>query len=94
MSGPANVDVETGKHAPSAIVRRVSWRPAERGERTDLWRNAVAGLSGGFVSSMAMHPLDVVSTRLQVCAPVNRGTFLMCMSWNKEFAPPMFFAHV
>ena len=30
------------------------------------WTNAVAGLSGGFVSAMAMHPLDVVTTRFQV----------------------------
>ncbi|KAJ1479887.1 mitochondrial carrier domain-containing protein, partial [Baffinella frigidus] len=30
------------------------------------WTNAVAGLSGGFVSSMAMHPLDVITTRFQV----------------------------
>jgi hypothetical protein len=34
--------------------------------RAPLWRNAVAGLSGGFVSAVAMHPIDVVNTRLQV----------------------------
>ena len=35
---------------------------AQRG----LWRNAAAGVSGGFVSTMCLHPLDVVNTRLQV----------------------------
>eukprot|EP00960_Hanusia_phi_P063539 765504-Hanusia_phi.AAC.14 len=30
------------------------------------WKNAVAGLSGGFVSAVMMHPLDVVNTRFQV----------------------------
>lgn len=35
------------------------------------WTNAVAGLSGGFVSSMAMHPLDVITTRFQVSRRVS-----------------------
>lgn len=44
-------------------------------QRKDLWRNALAGVSGGFVSTMAMHPLDVVNTRLQVLAPGALGVY-------------------
>lgn len=49
-------------------------------QRTGLWRNALAGVTGGFVATMAMHPLDVVNTRLQVAdgkfshLPVYRST--------------------
>jgi len=51
------------------------------GARQGLWRNAVAGLSGGFVSSIMIHPLDVVNTRVQVAdgrlshLPVYRSTW-------------------
>jgi len=51
--GAALVEKDAGVQDPQA---------AQRG----LWRNAAAGVSGGFVSTMCLHPLDVVNTRLQV----------------------------
>ena len=41
------------------------------------WTNAVAGLSGGFVSAMAMHPLDVITTRFQVCCRASAPSHLV-----------------
>jgi hypothetical protein len=52
-----------GRHA--GIEHKTEGK-SPQAKRKDLWRNAVAGVSGGFVSTMAMHPLDVVNTRLQV----------------------------
>jgi len=71
MSNGARVEVGSNSHvmAMSSASTSKGRVPLARGwnrKTVKPWVNAVAGVSGGFVSSIVMHPLDVVNTRFQV----------------------------
>ena len=38
----------------------------------EQWRDAVSGSTAGMVSVLALHPLDVIKTRLQGASPKTR----------------------
>ena len=67
-------------------------------QEQSYWKNAVAGLSGGFVSAVVMHPLDVVNTRFQVQdgklshIPVYRSTAHAIVTIVKTEGPASLYA--
>ena len=44
--------------------------------RSIKWENLVAGVSGGVISTLILHPLDLVKIRFQ-------GEFYFCFNWMR-----------